>query len=202
MQNRKNHWEQVYKTKQSNEMSWTEAYPQASLELIQSLNLPLFAKIIDVGGGDSLLVDSLLDLGYTNLTILDISEFALEKAKQRLGDRAQLVTWVVSDICDFNPSTTYDCWHDRATFHFLLDENDIQKYIATTNRSIDRYLIIGTFSNLGPKRCSNLEIHQYNEIGIEQVFINNFTKIGCKSRDHLTPFSTLQNFLFCVFKKK
>jgi len=146
----KNHWEKVYETKQPNEVSWTQEVPETSLEFIHSFNLPKTAKIIDVGGGDSKLVDFLLDEGYENITVLDISAKALERAKSRLGDKASQVTWIVSDVTEFQADTTYDIWHDRATFHFLTTTEQINQYLDIANRAIGSYLTIGTFSKNGP----------------------------------------------------
>lgn len=130
----KNHWEAVYESKSPKEVSWTQEIPVTSLDIIHSFELEKSAKIIDIGGGDSKLVDYLIDEGFENLTVLDISARALEKAKKRLGHRASKVHWVVSDITAFEPETTYDVWHDRATFHFLTKTEQIDKYISITQR--------------------------------------------------------------------
>lgn len=147
---RKKHWETVYETKNPDEVSWTQEIPKTSLAFIHSLGLDKSAKIIDIGGGDSKLVDFLLDQGFENITVLDISEKALEKAKIRLVEKAKKVTWIVSDILDFEPTETYDVWHDRAAFHFLTTDEEIEKYKSIVNKSVDGFLIIGTFSENGP----------------------------------------------------
>lgn len=198
---RKQHWETVYKTKTSNEVSWTQEKPATSLNFIRSINLDKNAEIIDVGGGDSKLVDFLLDEGYTNITVLDISKKALEKAQNRLGEKASKVTWIVSDITQFQPKTTYDLWHDRATFHFLTTAEELANYTEITNKYVAKYLFIGTFSTKGPKKCSGLEISQYDENKLSSVF-NRFKKLNCKTEDHQTPFNTIQNFQFCSFEKE
>jgi 2-polyprenyl-3-methyl-5-hydroxy-6-metoxy-1,4-benzoquinol methylase len=159
------------------------------------------AKIIDIGGGDSKLVDFLIEEGFENVSVLDISKKALDKAKLRLGEKAQKVNWIVSDITHFEPNTTYDVWHDRATFHFLTTPEQISKYIETAQKSITGYLIIGTFSENGPKKCSGLDIKQYNETTLTNELKTGFEKISCVTEDHKTPFGTSQNFLFCSFKK-
>lgn len=199
--NKKQHWETVYETKLPNEVSWTQENPKTSLDFIRETNLGKFAKIIDVGGGDSKLVDFLLDEGYQNITILDISANALERAKKRLGKKAEKVSWIVSDITEFKPETTYDIWHDRATFHFLTTSEQIEIYSKTIEKWVTGFLIIGTFSENGPKKCSGLEIKQYSETAIENQFSDGFKKIKCISEDHVTPFETKQNFTFCVFEK-
>lgn len=198
---RKKHWEIVYETKSPNEVSWTQEIPKTSLDFIKSLGLSKTAKIIDIGGGDSKLVDFLIEEGFENISVLDISKKALEKAKIRLGDKAQKVNWIISDITEFAPNTTYDVWHDRATFHFLTTPEQISKYIETARKSITGYLIIGTFSENGPKKCSGLDIKQYNEITLTDELKTGFEKISCVTEDHKTPFETTQNFLFCSFKK-
>nr|WP_314834413.1 class I SAM-dependent methyltransferase [uncultured Flavobacterium sp.] len=198
---RKKHWETVYETKSPNEVSWTQEIPKTSLDFIKSLGLSKTAKIIDIGGGDSKLVDFLIEEGFENISVLDISKKALEKAKIRLGDKAQKVNWIISDITEFAPNTTYDVWHDRATFHFLTTPEQISKYIETARKSITGYLIIGTFSENGPKKCSGLDIKQYNEITLTDELKTGFEKISCITEDHKTPFETTQNFLFCSFKK-
>jgi len=197
---REKHWEKVYETKQSNELSWTEKRP-ASLELIYGFNLDKTARIIDVGGGDSKLVDHLLDGGYENITVLDISSKAIERAKHRQGEKAEKIKWIVSDVIDFQPEGTYDLWHDRATFHFLVRPKEIQQYIRTVEKSVSGFLVIATFSDKGPLKCSGLNIHRYNESELTTEFSSNFQKIRCFTEDHLTPFNTLQNFLFCSFKR-
>ncbi len=197
----KQHWETVYQTKQANEVSWTQETPQTSLDFIRSLNLPKSASIIDIGGGDSKLVDFLLDEGYENLTVLDISATALERAKARLGERAEKVNWIVADITDFKPDTSYDVWHDRAAFHFLTENEQIEKYLNIVHAAVTGFLLIGTVSEDGPKKCSGLEIKQYSGTSLENVFKRDFTKIACKTEDHITPFNTIQNFTFCSLKR-
>lgn len=197
----KNHWENIYITKQANEVSWTQEIPKTSLEFIHSYNLPKSAAIIDIGGGDSKLVDYLLDEGYNNVTVLDISEKAIEKAKNRLGNNAGKVNWIVSDILDFHPEEKFDIWHDRAAFHFMVTNDQIEKYLAIARNSLNGYLTIGTFSVDGPKKCSGLEIKQYDELHLEAQLAQGFAKIRCVTEDHVTPFNTVQNFIFCSFKK-
>ena len=198
----KDHWESVYETKGPDQVSWTQDIPKTSLEFIKSFGLKKTAKIIDIGGGDSKLVDFLLADGYTNITVLDISSTALNKSKQRLGHNAQNVNWVVSDITEYKPDTRYDVWHDRATFHFLTTTDQIEKYLTIAHRSIKGYMAIGTFSENGPSKCSGLEIKKYSEEELTSELKNGFEKIRCITEDHTTPFNTKQNFLFCSFKRK
>lgn len=199
---RKNHWETVYKTKNPNEVSWTQDVPKTSLALIESFVLDRSAKIIDIGGGDSKFVDYLLAQGFENITVLDISEKALEKAKFRLGEKAKKVNWIVCDILDFKTTETYDIWHDRAAFHFLTTEEEIERYKLIVGNTVRKYLVIGTFSKNGPLKCSGLEITQYSEEKLALTFKDNFDKIESVFEDHKTPFGTIQNFLFVSFRKK
>jgi SAM-dependent methyltransferase len=197
----KNHWENVYETKNPDQVSWTQERPITSLDFIHSFALEKDAKIIDIGGGDSNLVDFLLDEGYENITVLDISEKALEKAKERLGKKAEKIKWIVSDILEFEPTESYDLWHDRAAFHFLTSTEQISKYVEIAEQSIRRFMILGTFSKNGPTKCSGLEISQYDENSMTKQFEKNFKKINCITQDHITPFKTTQNFIFCAFHK-
>jgi SAM-dependent methyltransferase len=174
------------------------------MEFLELFNLPLTANIIDVGGGDSNLVDALLDKGYKNIWVLDISAAALERAKKRLGEKAGLVHWVVTDVTEFVPPVQYDFWHDRAAFHFLTNDEAIDKYVAIAEAGISNkgYLVLGTFSENGPEKCSGLQIQQYNEASMSARFEIAFDRIKCIIEDHTTPFNTVQNFLFCSFQKK
>lgn len=202
MENRQQHWETVYSKKQPHEVSWTQERPETSLQFIAEAGLPLTASIIDIGGGDSRLVDCLLDLGYTDITVLDISAAAIARAQARLGERAARVHWIVSDIEDFVPARSYDLWHDRATFHFLTTPEQVTEYVAKAARAVSGYMTIGTFSEHGPERCSGLPVRQYSEDELTQVLAAGFTKIHCTHEDHVTPFHTIQNFLFCNFGRK
>lgn len=201
---KKAHWENVFSTKTEKEVSWYQEYPKTSVDFITALQLSLDAKIIDIGGGDSYLMDALLDLGYTNLTLLDISAKAIERIKSRLGDNASKVTFIVSDILDFEPSERYDFWHDRACFHFLTQSDDVANYSKIVSQAVahDGKLFIGTFSDEGPKKCSGLEITQYNMESLRLVFERDFELSGCFTEEHPTPFDTTQNFLFCGFNRK
>jgi cyclopropane fatty-acyl-phospholipid synthase-like methyltransferase len=190
---RRKHWETVYETKNPDQVSWTQETPKTSLGFIHSFGLDKTAKIIDIGGGDSNLVDYLLDEGFENVTVLDISEKALEKAKKRLGEKATKVTWIVSDITEFEPNMTFDVWHDRATFHFLTTTEQVKKYMKIARNSVSGFLTIGTFSQNGPEKCSGLEIKQYNEEELTSELNNGFDKVKCVTEDHLTPFERQLN---------
>ena len=201
---KKQHWETVFTTKAENEVSWYQKEPQTSIQLIQACKVPKDAKIIDIGGGDSYLIDSLLDLGYTNLYLLDIFDAAIERAKIRLGDKAKNVTFIVSDSLHFQSDEKFDVWHDRAFFHFFTDANDIALYRKNvkTNTNQNAHFIIGTFSEEGPLKCSGLPITQYTVEKMEAVFGDDFELENCFTEDHQTPFETVQNFIFCSYRKK
>lgn len=200
----KQHWDNIFATREESEVSWFQPYPKTSMAFINLFELPLTANIIDIGGGDSHFVDALLDKGYRNIWVLDISAHALEKAKKRLGDNADKIHWVVSDITQFVPPVTYDFWHDRAAFHFLTSDEAINKYVSIAEGGIKKkgFLVLGTFSENGPKKCSGLDISQYNEASMSARFEIGFDRVKCVSEDHTTPFNTVQNFLFCSFRKK
>lgn len=201
--NTKDHWEKVYGSKSLHEVSWYQPTPDTSLQFTAQLNIPRHARIIDIGGGDSLFVDHLLLMGYDNITVLDISAAAINRAKLRLGTAAARINWVVSDITEFNTEAQYDFWHDRAAFHFLTTPEQVSAYLAVAQKHIAPAgkMVIGTFSTNGPEKCSGLPVKQYNENTLTSLLRKYFKKIRCISTDHLTPFDTIQQFLFCSFQK-
>ena len=198
------HWDNVYYNKNENEVSWYQKMPKTSLDHIKSLNLNLDSKIIDVGAGESRLVDNLLDLGFNNIDVLDISKKSIEKAKNRLGEKSKKINWIVSDINDFVSNNKYDLWHDRAAFHFLKDSSQINNYVELANLSLNSKgkIILGTFSSNGPLKCSGLEISRYNSSSINEIFKKHFILLNHRISIHPTPFDTFQEFLFTVFEKK
>lgn len=200
--NLKNHWENIYKNKNEDEVSWFQQIPSSSIKLIKSTGIDN-PKIIDVGSGRSKLLKSLIDIGYNNLTYLDISEAALKKSKEFLGDQSNKVKWIAEDILNYKTEEKFDIWHDRAVFHFLTEQNLIEKYVDLVSRNIsnDGYLIIGTFSENGPLKCSGLNVSRYSKKLIQETFIKNFELKDMFQIDHITPFNTTQNFLFSLFKK-
>ena len=203
MEERKAHWDKIYASKQPSEMSWNQEYPQTSLDFIQQAHLDKQSHIIDIGGGNSKLVDYLLEEGFENIAVLDISEEALKKVKERLGEKAVKVNWIVSDIIDFQPEESYDYWHDRATFHFLTTEPQIIQYLSTAKKAVKEngYVTIGTFSKDGPKKCSGLDVKQYSEETLTSELEDGFEKVKCINEEHKTPLNTMQHFLFCSFRR-
>lgn len=204
MKDAKAHWENIYQTKKFSEVSWYQDKPEASLKFIQDLNLPKSAKIIDVGGGDSHLVDYLLKAGYENISVLDISAKALQKAKKRLGLKGKKINWIAADVTDFKPEEQYDFWHDRAAFHFLTEPSKIENYKEILKKSLQDKgkAIIATFSKEGPTKCSGQTIKQYSAEELSNFFAEDFDKISCDNLDHQTPSGSTQNFTFCSFQKK
>lgn len=201
--NLKLHWEKIYDEKNENEVSWFQKETNESIRMIQNAGIES-PKIIDVGSGRSKLLKNLIKIGYNQLTYLDISESALEKSKEFLGEQSTKVTWISKDILNFKTDEKFDIWHDRAVFHFLNQENLIRKYIEIVEKNISEsgHLIIGTFSENGPLKCSGLEVRRYSQKVIEKIFNRGFKLIDSFYYDHVTPFNTTQNFLFSHFIKK
>lgn len=201
---RQKHWDKIYQEKDHSQMSWFENKPQTSLDFVSFFDFPKTSQIIDIGGGDTFFVDHLLEMGYLNITVLDISEKAIEQAKQRLGNLAKSVNWIVSDIANFQPTQHYDFWHDRAAFHFLTDEKEVQAYQQTLLKALQPkgIFVVGTFSDQGPEKCSGIQIQQYTESDLKKEFQDEFKSVKSIRVDHHTPFDTVQNFVFCAFKRK
>lgn len=198
------HWEKIYATKALQEVSWYQINPETSLELIHACGLDKNALIIDIGGGDSYLANFLLEDGFSNISVLDISLKALERAQIRLGEQSKNINWIQSDIVAFEPQQVYDLWHDRAAFHFLTSSDEIATYVAIASKAIRSggYLVMGTFADDGPLKCSGITIQQYNEQSLTQVFGDTFEIQKLTRVEHRTPFDTVQKFIFGVFKRK
>ena len=201
--NAKEYWESIYQTKEPNEVSWYQEKPETSLNLISETGIEKNAKIIDVGAGASKLADNLLALGFRNITALDVSLNALNESKKRLGDRANNVKWIVSDLREFETNDRYDLWHDRAVLHFLTEEEDIRRYkeLVRTYLKPKGYVIVSTFSVNGPKRCSGLDVRQYSEDSMKTLFTG-FEHIKSFEEEHLTPWGSSQIFIWGVFRKR
>ena len=199
----KNHWENIYSNKDENEVSWFQTVPKTSHQLIKKLNLESNDNIIDIGSGRSRILKILIDEGFNNISYLDISKEACKKSKIALGDDKSKVNWNVENVLNFESKIKYKLWHDRAVFHFFTDKKDIEKYkeVAIKNISAGGYLVLGTFSINGPKKCSGLDVSQYSEQSLNEIFKSDFNLLESFYIDHQTPFDTTQNFLFCIFKK-
>jgi 2-polyprenyl-3-methyl-5-hydroxy-6-metoxy-1,4-benzoquinol methylase len=199
---RRAHWENVYTTKSENEVSWFQENPAPSLELIDLAQPTPESTIVDIGGGASRLIDSLVARGLNHVTVLDLSEAALAAAKTRLGDKAN-VQWVAADVTKWNPTQTYDIWHDRAAFHFLTDSDDRAAYVARLKQAIKPggHVIIGTFAIDGPERCSGLPVNRYDAAGLAAELGEGFRLIDARRHEHVTPWAAIQRFQFCVFRR-
>ena len=196
------HWEQVYQTRQPTEVSWYAPHLTDSLRLIREVAQPS-ARIIDVGGGASTLVDDLLDAGYGNVTVLDISETAMQRARSRLGNRAADVTWVQADVTAASlPGVAYDLWHDRAVFHFLTEETERRAYVQTLRRKLKPagHVVIGTFSLSGPERCSGLNVVRYDATALQRELGPGFILTASEEPVHVTPGGKQQRFALCRFQ--
>jgi SAM-dependent methyltransferase len=200
---RQAHWDSVYRTKREDEVSWFQASPSLSLDLIHAAGVERHALIIDVGGGASRLVDALIETGFANLTVLDISEEATATAKARVGARATGVTWIVADVTKWEPTCTYDVWHDRAAFHFLTAPEDRAAYAQRVLRAVrpGGNVIIGTFALDGPERCSGLPVVRHDAESIGNVLGPSFELIETRRHDHRTPMGGSQKFQFSRFQR-
>jgi SAM-dependent methyltransferase len=200
MRHPKAHWEEVYSTKRVSEVSWYQEHSDVSLDLIRRTGLKTISPIIDVGGGASRLVDDLLAKGYSDLTVLDISAAALNAARDRLGPRADEVTWIEVDItAAVLPHQSFDLWHDRAVFHFLTDADDRDRYVKTVRHSVrpGGHVIVAAFGPDGPLRCSGLPVVRYDPEGLHDQFGPAFELVEHRSENHRTPFGTTQPFIYC-----
>ena len=197
----KKHWENIYQKKEIDGVSWYQKVPIESLQLIKKYSISNSDKIIDIGCGKSFLADNLLELNYTDISLVDISSNALKEVKDRLQNKS--LNFIETDILNFNSNDKYDIWHDRAVFHFITDREGIKKYISLCNEYINKegVLIIGTFAEDGPLKCSGLEIKRYSVDQISGLFKETFELVESFKMLHKTPFDTEQSFSFCVLRK-
>jgi len=201
--NRQAHWQQVYKEKGEYQVSWFQDQPAISLELIEAVGAKPSSAIIDIGGGASRLMDALVDRGYGDLSVLDLSESATSIAKARLADRAAQVKWIVADVTQWKPTRAYDLWHDRAAFHFLTRASDRDAYIDRLIKAVPSggHAIIGTFAVDGPERCSGLPVVRYDAARLSAEFTPAFALLDTRRDDHKTPWGAIQHFQFSVFRR-
>lgn len=204
MSTTREYWDRVYETKRETEVSWHQRRPERSLALIQSSAPNLAASVLDVGGGASRLADELLSLGYSDLTVLDVSQTALERSRERLRRLADKVSWIEADITDWTPSRTWDVWHDRAVFHFLTAAKDQDAYIAALNAGTKpgSVAVISTFALDGPERCSGLPVRRYSPASLAARIDGMFEPIAEASEAHTTPWGSVQNFSYAVLKRR
>jgi trans-aconitate methyltransferase len=201
---RRNHWENVYRTKGENQVSWFQEMPEPSLELMELAGATEGSAIIDIGGGASRLVDCLVARGYQDLTVLDLSAAALASARSRIGDMADHVTWIAADVTVWQPSRAYDVWHDRAAFHFLTERADQAAYAARLRRALrpGGHAIIGTFAPDGPERCSGLPVRRHDAESLATALGSGFQLIDSRRHEHTTPWGATQNFHFGTFRRE
>jgi SAM-dependent methyltransferase len=194
------HWEAVYGSKDPTQVSWYRPHLEQSLRFIEEARLDREAAVIDVGGGASTLVDDLVARGYRNVSVLDVSSKALESAQARLGERAAAVHWVLADITQAQlPPHVYDFWHDRAVFHFLVDDDQRRRYVAAVSRSVKPggHILVATFGPEGPTRCSGLDVMRYGPEGLHAEFGGGFQKVESLTEIHSTPGGAEQQFCYC-----
>ncbi len=197
------HWEKIYTEKAPDAVSWYRPHLETSLDLIEEVGAVRSISIIDVGGGESTLVDDLLARGYENITVLDISRTAIDANRQRLGEASERVQWLVGDITKIDlPPSAYDVWHDRAVFHFLATPGDRVAYVRQVAHAVKHggYVIVSTFGPEGPTKCSGLEVVRYDAESLHREFGVQFRSLGSSKELHQTPFGTVQQFLYCHCK--
>jgi 2-polyprenyl-3-methyl-5-hydroxy-6-metoxy-1,4-benzoquinol methylase len=199
---RQQHWEEVYRRKEESEVSWYQVYPDISLQLIERSGIGMSEPLIDVGGGASVLVDQLLLKGFSRVAVLDISPTALECAQQRLCEKASQVEWLQADVTQFQPPHRFTLWHDRAVFHFLTDESDRQRYIEVLKSTLQEggYLLLATFALDGPGMCSGLPVERYDADKMQAVLGEAFTLQESRGEIHTTPAGKEQRFTYALFR--
>ncbi len=204
MTTREDHWNAVYGARAEAALTWFEETPAQSLALIHHAGVTPEARVVDVGGGASRLVDALLDDGFTRITVLDLSVEALKVSQQRLGDRAGRVNWIAGDITTWQPDGPYDLWHDRAVFHFLTEPADRAAYVLGLSQALRTggVAVIGTFALDGPEKCSNLPVMRYSAQTLADALGNGFDLIESRVHRHLTPMGRTQSFVFGVFRRR
>lgn len=197
----KSHWEQIYRTKGPDQMSWFEPEARHSLALVERVAPARDAAIIDVGAGAATFVDGLLDLGYHRITVLDLSAAALAQAQHRLGDRAHAIDWREADIRTAPLAAgAFDVWHDRAVFHFLTESADRQAYVGQVRRALrpGGFALVATFAADGPTRCSGLDVARYSPDSLHAEFGSDFRLLTSQQHTHVTPWGTSQAFTYCL----
>lgn len=202
--NRKTHWETVYQTKSDREVSWFSEHLDNSLRMILNTKARKEAAIINVGGGSSTLADDLLEKGFADVSVLDISRAAMKKSRERLGSRAEQIKWIEADITEVSlPENHYDIWHDRAVFHFLTAPEDRKKYVELVMRSLQvgGHIIVASFGENGPQKCSGLDVMQYSPEAMRDEFGDEFKLVKSFHETHKTPFGTTQEFVYCYCRK-
>jgi SAM-dependent methyltransferase len=203
--NRQGHWDAVYRSKSESEVSWYQPHLERSLRLIQNCGVGTGGRLIDVGGGASTLVDDLLEAGFLQITVLDVSELSLDGVRSRLGSRASSVNWIIGDVLTVDlPAAHYDLWHDRAVFHFLTSEDDRASYVRRLRESLRPHgqLVIATFGPDGPKQCSGLDVLRYSAESLRSELGSQFQLVATEAELHRTPSGGKQSFIYCRFRRQ
>ncbi|MCL6684219.1 class I SAM-dependent methyltransferase [Sphingomonas alba] len=199
----RDHWRQVYETKQPGEVSWFQDSPSPSLEALDRIDANPSQSLVDIGAGASVLADALLDRGWSDITLVDIAEPALDAVRRRLGARADQAHWEIADIRHWRPTRTYDIWHDRAVFHFLTTPDERQAYrralLAGTHPG--SHVIVATFALDGPDKCSGLPVHRYDAAGLSAELGDDFVPVADWIETHITPWGSDQRFQWAVFRR-
>jgi SAM-dependent methyltransferase len=197
------HWRRVYEERQPERLSWYEPVPERSLEMIERAHLEHDAAILDVGGGASTLAGELLDAGYTDITVADISVSAMDHAKARLGETAKRITWLEADVLHHDFGRVYDLWHDRALFHFMVEAGDREAYVEALKRALKPggWGLIATFGPAGPTRCSGLPVDRYGAADLLRELGEGFELVSSTLDDHLTPSGATQQFLYACLRR-
>ena len=196
----KEHWDAVYRTKPADRVSWFRPHLERSLAFLEAAKVGLDARVIDVGGGASTLVDDLLERGYRNVTVLDLSQAALDAARARLKERAARVQWICADVTEARlPAGDYDFWHDRAVFHFLRDPAARARYVEAVRRALKPggHIVVATFGPHGPEKCSGLEVVRFSAEALHDEFGDDFARLADATEMHTTPWGTEQEFVYC-----
>jgi SAM-dependent methyltransferase len=198
------HWEALYRDRAPELVTWYQEHPALSLSFVAATGLGSGAAVVDVGGGCSLLTDYLIEQGYTNITVLDLSSIAMGYARQRLGDRAEEVTWIEGDVLEYRFDTTFDVWHDRAVFHFLTDPADQERYVDSLSDAVPTggHVIIATFGLAGPETCSGLPVQRYGPEALSQALGPGFETVGFRTEMHHAPTGVTQQFLYGHFQRR
>jgi SAM-dependent methyltransferase len=201
---RKTHWNRIYEKNSPQEVGWYQEHPEMSLKLIAATGVVVDGSIIDVGGGTSKLSGILLDRGYKDLTVLDISRSSIERAKVQFGPKNMHITWIEADVTTFNFTKKFDIWHDRAVFHFLTEPLDRERYVSSVSNALKPggYLIISSFGLEGPRKCSGLKIVRYSPETLSNEFGDGFELLETMDEIHTTPYQIQQQFIYCRFKKQ
>ncbi len=203
MKDLKNHWNKIYGKKEDNEVSWFQPTPETSISIIEKYSSSKSDKVIDIGGGNSNLTKMLCDKGYESFSVLDISHKALERCEEKLSKCKASIEYLESNILEFSSILPFQVWHDRAVFHFLIEPDDINKYVEIVSDNIEKggCFVLSTFSLTGPDKCSGLHVSRYSENLLENLFSENFTLIESFKETHITPTSSKQDFVWVVFKR-